>query len=279
MKFKYLYAIGDSFTYGDNLLAYEKNEQPTNHLFFGVPPSLLNSSSLIMHEHTHPELVKIQRSLTFIGKIAAHYGITAVNYARSGASIDGIALQCRSILYDIRLKKINPADCLVLIGLTSVARKLFLNLNTATADSKALANAAGSMLISHPEHTARGSAELTKAYALEYTQDQLIIDFAMALTNIANFMNTVGLQFRFLNIWNTNWMQTPCTQTQEIVNAELEIANTMQYMWPQYPNSMASELYHVAKSMIVPNGHPSKHVHSLYAKYIIDKINNELSFN
>jgi hypothetical protein len=107
MKFKKIVGFGDSWIWGDELL----------------DPDLLS------HPHAHPVLMEntgYRESHCFIGQLGAHYGVPTENFGIAGGSLTSTIW---NYLWWLDNESLDPAECLVLIGLTSATRKTFYNPN------------------------------------------------------------------------------------------------------------------------------------------------------
>lgn len=107
MKFKKIVGFGDSWVWGDELL----------------------DPNLIDHPHAHPVLIEnttYRESNCFLGRLGTHYGVPVENFGIAGGSLTSTVW---NYLWWLDHETLDPADCLILVGLTSANRKTFYNPN------------------------------------------------------------------------------------------------------------------------------------------------------
>jgi hypothetical protein len=107
MKFKKIVGFGDSWVWGDEL----------------IDP--------VLHDHpdVHPVLVEntnYRESRCFLGLLGKHYDLPVENFGIAGGSLQSTIW---TYLWWLDHEQLDPAECLVLVGLTEAHRETFYNPN------------------------------------------------------------------------------------------------------------------------------------------------------
>jgi hypothetical protein len=105
MKFKKIVGFGDSWIWGDELLNPE----------------------LVDHPHAHPVLhlnTPYRESHCFLGLLGQHYGVPTQNFGVAGGSMQS---SIWTYLWWLENEKLDPAECLILVGHTDPNRHTFYN--------------------------------------------------------------------------------------------------------------------------------------------------------
>ena len=107
MKFKKIVGFGDSWIWGDELL----------------------DPALVDHPHAHPVLhlnTPYRESKCFLGLLGQHYGVPVENFGIAGGSMTS---SIWTYIWWLQHEKLDPADCLILVGHTDPNRQTFYNPN------------------------------------------------------------------------------------------------------------------------------------------------------
>jgi hypothetical protein len=107
MKFKKIVGFGDSWMWGDELL----------------------NPALKDHPHAHPVLIEnvaYRESNCFLGQLGAHYNLPVENFGIPGGSLQSTIW---NYLWWLEQETLDPAECLILVGLTDSSRVSFYNPN------------------------------------------------------------------------------------------------------------------------------------------------------
>ena len=105
MKFKKIVGFGDSWVWGDELL----------------------DPDLVSHPHAHPVLFEntsYRESHCFLGLLGQHYGVPVENFGIAGGSLTSTIW---NYIWWLDHESLDPAECLILVGLTAANRKTFYN--------------------------------------------------------------------------------------------------------------------------------------------------------
>ena len=107
MKFKKIVGFGDSWIWGDELLDPALSTHPRAHP--------------VMHEND-----PYRESHCFLGLLGQHYGVPVENFGIPGGSQQSAIW---TYIWWLEHEKLNPAECLVLVGHTESNRDTFYNPN------------------------------------------------------------------------------------------------------------------------------------------------------
>lgn len=276
---KYLYTVGDSFTYGDQLLDSVINKYPelkkwgTNNFSIQKINEIYIKSKL-----EHDWIINLKDSMSWPGKLAKLLNCNLINYSQSGASIDSILFQLYFAIDDIKTKQLNKNECLIIIGLTSPFRKPLIDveyMNEYLPKDFLVRCTSGSVMISNPDSSIKYSKPLAEAYGKYISIDQLVVEFVFQLVNIDNILKQFGTPYLLLNIWNHSFLKdiNNMVMRQTAVRS-LELFNTIKNIWPNYPDSLVTKfgdaLY--TTNLVTPHGHPNEVVHTGWAEMLLPKI-------
>ncbi len=288
-KVTHVYAVGDSFTFGDDLLDFEAiTSKKLQELRLKTN---INSFSLIEvgqlwwdNFSLFKEITEIKDSLTYAGKIAKHYNAELLNFASPGASMETIVFQLHLVLQDIAFRKLQQENVFILVGLTTYTRKFFINtdptkhqppsfpLTQSYVHSPMRHCVGGSIMIANPQYSMANTKPLAEAIGKYITNDQLVIEFYMHLINIQNLITSNKIKFIALNIWQPAKLQI--TESQWVVpfySNMLATASADSRVFPGLDKSLTM-IKLDNKIKFLTGQHPPPPVHTEWAKYIIAEI-------
>jgi hypothetical protein len=275
---KVMYAVGDSFTFGDELL---DSIRQTNKTLVSTGYSTFNLEILNkIHQKSqdlHKHLIDLKNSMTYGGMVANHYGYEFINYAQPGSSIESILLQIWFAMEDMKEKGLDRKDCFIIVGLTTPLRKQLIDTNFLRSEHTRELNIrsfSGSVMIAQPEFSIRFSKPLAVEMGKWISDDQLILDFSFNVMNIKHTLTAAGIPHGLVNVWNHGFLNGVKNQL---------MFNMIQSVWnefglideivPAYPVSLIMRVspkrYH--DNLVTPNGHPNVNIHRDWADILINE--------
>lgn len=275
---KYLYSVGDSFSYGEGLL------DSCRHLPRLSPWQKYDLSSAGLtnlyyyNREEYDQLVIIKNSYTIGGYLGKLLGAEFFNYAQPGAAIDSIMFQLHLVLEDIRIKNYSLDECFILVGLTTPFRKMHLG-NLLKSDGRhhtpeELATClTGSIYLSNPKFSAHTSTNLCIEWVKELTNSQFKIEFCFTVSGMANMLLLKKIPFMLLNIWSDSFMDTSEGVTNNMCKTIMGVNSVHDNLFPEYPaslkTSVTKEIYKENLNLV---GHPNTKLNELWADLILPRV-------
>lgn len=274
-KIRHIYAVGDSYTYGDELLenSVTFNPQLIAYHRSGIDFNILHD----LRQHNHNEycrLMRIKNEMTWVGKVAAKMNVGYTNFGQPGSSMSTIIHQIHCVLQDIENNNRHASECLILSGLTSHLRYFCCNTSNSMIDDtpyEFVILTAGSILLSHAECSKFSEFKLAESMGKAFSGDQIMLEYCMNLVNLKHLLENSGAQFKIINLWNSQFMEesfdtavmkTHCTK---ILDRNL----FLQSIFPSYPTALKDYTYQKPGNLL-PKGHPTEEVHASWANMIFD---------
>lgn len=275
---KVMYAVGDSFTFGDELLDSIKD---TNSLLrkTGYKKFSLGSLNQIQERDPslHSEIIKLKNSMTYGGALSEHYGYEFVNYAQSGSSIESILLQVWFAMADMKERGLKYSDCYVLVGLTAPPRKQLIDSNFMRPEHSREMNVrsfSGSIMIAQPEFSIRYSKPLAVEMGKWYDTDQLILEYSQTVMNIELTLAAAGIRHNIINVWNhgvLDGIKNPIIR--EMTSMTWTEFDLFGKVIPKYPTSLVMQIdpqVYLSNLVSTPMGHPNAVIHRMWADSLIN---------
>jgi hypothetical protein len=233
MKFKKIVGFGDSWIWGDELL------DPT----------------LVDHEYAHPVLMEntsYREEHCFLGLLGKHYNVPTENFGIPGGSLQS---SIWTYLWWLENEKIDPKDCLVLVGLTEANRETFYNPNHVSYGNDPEWNR-----FVHSIWVRCGATNISKEWA-NMIKTHMVLTSCTELQNL-NYRQAVMFfegQYNSLahNVVQFNTIHPPLTT----------VASSL--VWPKCG---LRSIVDYNPLLMAPNGHPNEAGHRLIRDHLIPEI-------
>jgi hypothetical protein len=232
MKFNKIVGFGDSWVWGDEL----------------IDPELLD------HPDVHPVLIEnteYRESHCFLGLLGQHYGVPVENFGIPGGSQQSALW---TYLWWLEHEKLNPAECLVLVGHTESNRDTFYNPNHVSYGNDPPWNK-----FVHSAWVHSGASCVESEWA-DMVKAKVVLTDCKAL-KILRYKQSV-LFFEGQHALSKNVLQLCTIQPPAIVNAQNLIWND---------SSLASMLGSNYQ-LLADNGHPNECGHKVIRDRLIPEI-------
>lgn len=275
---KVMYAVGDSFTFGDELL---DSVRKTNCVLVNTGQNQFNLE-VLNHIHQksptlHDEIIKLKNSMTYGGMVAEHYGYEFINYAQPGSSMESILLQIWFAMEDMKEKGLERKDCFIIVGMTTPLRKQLIDTNFLRVEHTREMNIrsfSGSVMMAQPEFSIRFSKPLAMEMGKWIDNDQLILDFSFNVMNIKHTLNAAGIPHGLVNVWNHGFLNGVKNSLMlKMIQSIWNEFGLIDEIVPSYPTSLIMRInpkrYH--DNLVTPNGHPNVNIHRDWADILINE--------
>jgi hypothetical protein len=232
MKFKKIVGFGDSWTWGDELM----------------DPGLVN------HPQAHPvmqENTAYRESHCFLGLLGQHYGVPTENFGANGGSQQSVIW---TYLWWLEHEKLDPKECLILVGHTESTRTSFYNPHHVSYYNDPPWNRyVHSQWIHSGFEQDQNWTQMVKAHTVLTDCDQL---------HRLNYQQSLRFFEGQYHALNRNIMQFCTFPAPMIVTADNLIWSDQSLNSFIYPN----------KHLMAPNGHPNEIGHQLLCNLLIGQI-------
>lgn len=275
---KVMYAVGDSFTFGDELL---DSVRKTNCMLANTGQQQFNLE-VLNHIHQksptlHDEIIKLKNSMTYGGMVAEHYGYEFINYAQPGSSMESILLQIWFAMEDMKEKGLERKDCFIIVSMTTPLRKQLIDTNFLRVEHTREMNIrsfSGSVMMAQPEFSIRFSKPLAMEMGRWIDNDQLILDFSFNVMNIKHTLNAAGIPHGLVNVWNHGFLNGVKNSLMlKMIQSIWNEFGLIDEIVPSYPTSLIMRInpkrYH--DNLVTPNGHPNVNIHRDWADILINE--------
>lgn len=279
MAIKHIYAVGDSFTYGDELLDSVADQHPELRAYKGGKFNIEKVNEIYRSSrHVHDKIMKLKDSMAWPGKVATMLNATCHNFAQPGSSLDSILFQIYFAIEDIKANGYPLDECFIAVGLTSPFRKALIDveyMNEYLPKDFIIRSTSGSVMIAQPDSSIMNSKPLAEAIGKYVSIDQLILEYVFQLVNIDCLLDRFGCPYLMINLWSHSFMnKIDSNVIRKFCTDSLDLFKTVNKIWPGYPESLVTKTTEsVYKANLVSHlGHPNEKIHTMWAEMILPKI-------
>lgn len=279
MAIKHLYAVGDSFTYGDELLDSVADKYPELRAYAGKKFTIERINEVYRKsKHVHQRMMEIKDSMTYPGQLAKMLGCECTNYAQPGSSLDSILFQIHFAINDIKERGLKTEECFILVGITSPYRKALIDIeymNEYLPKDFIIRSTSGSVMIAQPDNSIMHSKPLAEAMGKYISMEQFVTEFVFQLVNIDNMLERFGSPYMLVNVWNHSFLRDiENNVVRKLCTDALDLFKTINKIVPGYPESLVTKIPEAVyqANLVTHLGHPNSTIHQMWAEALIPKV-------